>query len=385
MHTQTVDNQGVGDYDDCAALHDHGDEAAKVTGDGDVTSMVQDQFEVRPALRVVTPEHPAVMPVVGLGGILARAGVNEALHDIERRLRERSASRAAAIAAAAAHILSAGGKRLRAALVVMAARLGHYDHERAAHAAVAVELLHAASLVHDDLVDHALQRRGQVTVHARWGDDAALMLGNYLFGVAARELAAEPDTRIIQFYASAAHTMVDGELHPVTQLTPFAVAREQYMRKIGAKTAVLFAAACRAGMAVGGGDAAQTEALGRFGYDLGLAFQIVDDVLDYTADEAALGKPAGNDLREGTLTLPLIIAAASQDARFGRLRAGVRPDPLHVAPLIAAVIEAGGTRAALHEAQRCLARALTHLDGFAPSPALRGLVELAQFVGERDR
>lgn len=350
-----------------------------------MTSMVQEQLDVSPALRIIAPGHSAAMPVAGLSGIFGRAGIGEALHDIEQRLRERGASRAAAIDAAAAHILSAGGKRLRAALVVLTARLGQYDHERAAHAAVAVELLHAASLVHDDLVDHALQRRGHVTVHARWGDDAALMLGNFLFGVAARELAAEPDTRIIQFYANAAHTMVDGELHPVTQLTPFAVAREQYLRKIGAKTAVLFAAACRAGMAVGGGTAAQTEALGRFGYDLGLAFQIVDDVLDYTADEATLGKPAGNDLREGTLTLPLIIAATSQDPRFDRLRAGVRPDPLHVAPLIAAVIEAGGTRAALYEAQRCLARALAHLDGIAPSPALRGLTELAQFVTERDR
>src|SRR5262249_49940125 len=162
-----------------------------------------------------------------------------------------------------------------------AARLGEYDLARAARPAVAIELLHAASLIHDDLVDHTLRRRGRVTVHARWDSHVALMLGDYFFALSANELASEPDPRIIGFYADAANTVVEGELRPVTQLEPIEVALAQYRYKIGCKTAALFEAACRAGIAVAGGSAEQIEALGGFGYDLGLAFQIVDDVLDF--------------------------------------------------------------------------------------------------------
>jgi heptaprenyl diphosphate synthase/octaprenyl-diphosphate synthase len=246
---------------------------------------------------------------------------------------------------------------------------------------VAIELLHAASLVHDDLVDHTLRRRGRVTVHARWDNQVALMLGDYFFALSAHELAAEPDPRIIRFYAEAAQTVVEGELRPVTQLEPVEVALAQYRYKIGSKTAALFEAACKAGIAVAGGSANQIETLGRFGYDLGLAFQIVDDVLDYTGNEAALGKPAGNDLREGTLTLPLIYAVAQSSSRLLREVADKpRPDSTQVPQLIAAVIGAGGAKRAMDEAQQTAKRAIAHLSEFPPSGTIRALVEICDFV-----
>ncbi|HEX5691461.1 MAG TPA: polyprenyl synthetase family protein, partial [Roseiflexaceae bacterium] len=139
-----------------------------------------------------------------LGAIFQRAGLSDDLHAIEERLFARTAARAPQLAAAGAHTIAAGGKRLRAALVLLSARLGAYDLERASRPAAAVELLHTASLVHDDLVDHAHRRRGHITVHARWSNAAALMLGDYFFAVSANELAAEPDPRIIRFYADAA-------------------------------------------------------------------------------------------------------------------------------------------------------------------------------------
>src|SRR4029079_5714866 len=164
----------------------------------------------------------------------------------------------------------------------------------------------------------------------------------------------EPDPRIIKFYADAAQTMVEGELRPVTQLEPLEVALEQYYYKIGSKTAALFEAACKAGIAVAGGTPEQIEALGKFGYDLGLAFQIIDDVLDFTGDEALLGKPPGNDLREGTRTLPLIsdarrplplIYAVAQGGSpsLREVAHAARPDPAGVPQLVAAVLAAGGT------------------------------------------
>jgi heptaprenyl diphosphate synthase/octaprenyl-diphosphate synthase len=319
-----------------------------------------------------------------LGDVFRQADLADDLATIERLLIQRTASSSRLLAAAGAHTVAAGGKRLRAALVLLAARLGDYQFVRAARPAVAIELLHAASLVHDDLVDHTLRRRGRVTVHSRWDSHVALMLGDYFFAVSANELAAEQDPRIIRFYADAARTVVEGELRPVTQLEPLEVALAQYRYKIGSKTAALFEAACKAGIAVAGGTSEQIEALGQFGYDLGLAFQIVDDVLDFTGDETLLGKPAGNDLREGTLTLPLIYAVAQGGSPLLREVAhSARPDPVNVPQLVAAVIAAGGTDLAMHEAHQTVERALGHLSTFPPSSAMRALSDICDFVLNR--
>ncbi|MFL5805669.1 MAG: polyprenyl synthetase family protein [Roseiflexaceae bacterium] len=341
-----------------------------------------------PTLQLDPPEQPPTetqapssQPPASLGEIFRRAELAEDLTAIEQLLMERAGARAPLLAAAGAHTIAAGGKRLRGALVLLAARLGHYDLERAAHPAAAIELLHAASLVHDDLVDHTQRRRGHTTVHTRWDSAVALMLGDYFFALSAGELAAEPDPRIIRFYAHAAQTIVEGELSPVTQIEPLDIALAQYRYKIGCKTAALFEAAGKAGIAVAGGTPEQIEALGRFGYDLGLAFQIVDDVLDFTGDEQALGKPAGNDLRERTWTLPLIYAVAESGSpvlrgliRTARLAAARVPE------LVAMVIESGGAARAMAEAQATAARAISHLAGFPPSNTTRALSEICDFV-----
>jgi heptaprenyl diphosphate synthase len=319
-----------------------------------------------------------------LGDIVRRASLSADLAEIERMMVERTASKSRLLSAAGAYTVAAGGKRLRAGLVLLAARLGAYDRDRAGRPAVAIELLHAASLVHDDLVDHTSRRRGRMTVHARWDSHVALLLGDYFFGLAASELSAEHDPRIIRFYADAAQTMVEGELRPVTQLEPLDEARKQYFHKIGSKTAALFEAACKAGIAVSGGTVEQIEALGHFGYDLGLAFQIVDDVLDFTGDEATLGKPAGNDLREGTLTLPLIYAVAeSPDPLLREVVRTSKPDPAQVPQLLDAVIAAGGADRALAEARQITDGALTYLSIFERSSATRALGEICDFVLSR--
>ena len=316
-----------------------------------------------------------------LSDILLRADLTDDLLVVEQRLFERANSRSPLLAAAGRHTVGAGGKRLRAALVLLSARLGMYDRDRAVRPATAVELLHAASLVHDDLVDHALQRRGQSTVHARWDNDVALMLGDYMFAASANELAAEPDPRIIRFYAAAARTVVEGELHPVTQLAPRETAVAQYWRKIGAKTASLFEVACQAGIAVAGGSDADIAALGRFGHGLGVAFQIVDDVLDFTGDEQQLGKPAGNDLREGTFTLPLIYAVEQTNHPLLRQVAQTLTIPQADVPaLVEAVIGAGGTARAMDDAHAMVLRATRELERFPHSPAHDACLDILQFV-----
>src|SRR5262245_7481627 len=281
---------------------------------------------------------------------------------VGRVIVERVQSRSAVIRIAGQYILTSGGKRIRAALALLAAQLGRYDLDTAIHSAAAVELIHAASLVHDDLVDEAEQRRGVRTVHTRWDGNVALMVGDYLFALAAAEMALAPGPRIIGYFSRGVMTICEGELSPVMSVTPAATAIEQYLYKIGCKTAALFEAACKAGMVCGGGTQAQIDALGRFGYDLGLAFQIVDDVLDFTGDATTLGKPAGNDLREGTITLPLIYAVEAGGAQLAAIVDEHPPSEAQIAWAIKEVRHLGGAERALADARRYADRALSHLD-----------------------
>jgi heptaprenyl diphosphate synthase/octaprenyl-diphosphate synthase len=305
------------------------------------------------------------------------------LETVDQIIIERVQPRLQVIKIAGQHILTSGGKRIRAALALLAAQIGRYDLDRVQHSAAAVELIHAASLVHDDLVDEAERRRGKVTVHTRWDGNVALMVGDYLFALAAAEMALAPDPRIIEYFSRGVMTICEGELSPVLDVAPLDVAIDQYLYKIGCKTAALFEAACKAGMVCGGGTQEQVDALGRFGYDLGVAFQIVDDMLDYTADEATLGKPAGNDLREGTITLPLIYAV---EAGGGRALASVLdlqpPDEQRIAWAIGEVRRLGASRA-LEDARRFAESALAHLNMFPDSAAKHALGEIARFVVTR--
>ncbi len=318
-----------------------------------------------------------------LNTILTRVGLTADIQRVEAEMLDRINSSNQQIRDAGAYTVQAGGKRLRAMLVLLSARLGNYDIERAKHPAVAIELLHAASLVHDDLVDHANARRGRATVHVTWNRDVALALGSYLFGVAARELAYEPDERIIGFYVHAARCMVEGELNPVTVVAPRAVAEAQYYRKIGYKTAVLFEAACRAGIAVSGGSPQAVAALGAFGYELGLAFQIIDDILDMIENESVLGKPVGNDLREGTITLPLILAHdRSPNPEFVRIAEAPVP-ALKVPEIINYIQAAGGIEAAYIAANERITRGLAYVAPYADEATFDAFSSIARHIVQR--
>jgi heptaprenyl diphosphate synthase/octaprenyl-diphosphate synthase len=343
-------------------------------------------------LRVLRHEEPSFVFSLGggrgtseaLGDLINRSGFAADLEAVEARLLARSASRSAEIAAAGQHTITSGGKRLRALLALLAAGLGSYELERVLNAAAAAELIHAASLVHDDLVDGAAQRRGRATVHVRWDNNVALMLGDYFFALAAHEMSLAPDPRVIAIYAQAVQTIVEGELSPVLVAEPFETAFAQYLYKTGSKTAALFEAACRAGMLCGRGNEAMVDLLGHYGYALGMAFQIVDDVLDYTADARTLGKPAGNDLRQGTITLPLIYAVANgaSPALLTVLDVQGTDDRL-VEALIAEVRRYGGIAEAQALAEQYAQRARMHLERFAPSPARQALAAMSAFVVAR--
>ncbi len=318
-----------------------------------------------------------------LSEIMHATGLHADFASVEQHILARIRSHQGAIQEAGLYTMQAGGKRLRVMMVLLAAKVAEYDFSRAVHPAVAIELLHAASLVHDDLVDHAGSRRGRTTVHKRWNRTVALAVGDFLFGLAARELADEPDPRIIGYYVQAAQRMVEGELNPVTMVEPFDQAAAQYYRKIGNKTAVLFEAACRAGVAVAGGSERAVAALGQLGYELGLAFQIVDDILDMVESEAVLGKPAGNDLREGTITLPLLLAAQRSDNPILRQ---ITQGPIvaeQVPAVIAAIMAAGGIDAAYEAAEQCVHRGLAQLEVHAPADVYAAFSTIGETILRR--
>lgn len=301
---------------------------------------------------------------------------------VDRMVSERVTSRSAVLNVAGRYLLGSGGKRLRAALALLSARLGDYDFDRVVHAATSVELIHAASLTHDDLIDDAERRRGIQTVHERWDHGVALMVGDYLFAMSAGEMALAPDPRIITYFSQAVMQICEGELSPVMAAQPLDTAIEQYYFKIGCKTAALFSAACKAGIASAYGNLDQIEELGDFGYKLGLAFQIIDDLLDFTGDEQVLGKPAGNDLRQGTITLPLIYAVA----RGGGERLAAVVDSNDEAEINWAVAEVRrlGLQPTRDAAQRLVNEALARLATFPDNNARQELSAIATFILERD-
>ena len=287
-------------------------------------------------------------PVLAAGG----PGLSRLLERTEDRLAEVAAGGGPQLAAHAADTLTAGGKRLRPMLVFLCA--SGDGHERLVAPAVAVELLHMATLVHDDVLDRAPLRRGQPTVFATGGREAATATGDLLFSRAFAELASEGGGPAVRALSVASSALARGELMQRADAWSDEVTPERYIERCRLKTGSLFEASCRLGALLGGGEADSAASLGRFGERVGLAFQILDDVLDVSGPAERTGKPRGADLLDGTVTLPLILARARDpELRDLNLRALVT-GPKQATALCERIERTG----ALEEARR---RALTHV------------------------
>jgi geranylgeranyl pyrophosphate synthase len=237
------------------------------------------------------------------------------LREFETRLAATVADDLGPMSAAMNHIVRAGGKRLRPALVILAAKLGEAQPDHIYNTAMGIEFIHTATLVHDDLIDDAETRRGMATIHALLGVNPAIIVGDYYFAKGANLTAAIGMPIIDVIISRAVMTICMGELLQLTSKRDYDQSVEEYYRKIERKTAALLAASCHCGGIVARLSEERAAALERFGHHLGMAFQIADDVLDYTATEEQIGKPVGADLRQGTITLPLMYAL--RDAAVG--------------------------------------------------------------------
>ena len=299
------------------------------------------------------------------------------LEAFEDRARRSLSADGAPLSETMGGLFAAGGKRLRPALVFLAGRLGRLT-EAHQHAAMAVELTHAATLVHDDVIDRSPLRRGRPTVAAELGDEPAILVGDFYFAKAYREAARTDDVGVVAAIAGAVMTICKGELEQHRSRFDYRLSRDGYQARIEAKTAALLAAAAWVGGRLAGLSEWEQENLREYGLELGLAFQIADDVLDYTGLEAEVGKPVGHDLREGHATLPLLLADLPQPPPAGRPLSDAE-----VAGVVAAVRAGGGPEKALAEARRHATAARDKLSGLPPGSACDALSALTAYVVER--
>lgn len=287
------------------------------------------------------------------------------------------------VAEVADYLLQAGGKRLRPTLVLLSSRFGPRPQARAVRlVAAAVEMIHMATLVHDDIIDEATVRRGQAAVRQRFGNSVAVLAGDYLFARAFQLLAETSEPAIVGTAADIVYVMCSGEI--AQNLALFQeVGEEEYRRRIEEKTAYFLGASCALGALAAGADPERVAALREYGRHLGMAFQVVDDVLDWRADPGRLGKPVGGDIQGGVYTLPLLYALQRQPWQ-AQLRQWLSSRPIPVEAVRALLEESGALEAAMRYARREADQAASLARGLPDLPERQALEELAHFVVERD-
>jgi len=284
------------------------------------------------------------------------------------------------------YVLESGGKRIRPALTLLAGKFYHYNPEQLIPMATASELFHTATLVHDDAVDKSLVRRGRATVSSLWGEGIAVLLGDYLFANSAALVCSTGNLRVLRLFAQMLMTISSGQLRQVMSAYDWRQDREDYYQQISSKTASLLSLATEAGAILSEAPEEGVEALRTYGHELGMAFQIVDDILDFIGEEEELGKPVGSDLMQGTLTLPAILHM-EQHADDALLREVFekRGDRAGVERVIEMVRNSSIVQDCYKIAADFCAQACHALEGLPDNPSRRSLLDLADYIIERRR
>ena len=307
--------------------------------------------------------------------------VQEQIKLVEERIRIQADDNHPDLRAALEHLLSSGGKRVRPTVVLLIGNMLGGPEEKLVTVGAAVELLHTATLVHDDLIDGSLLRRGIPTLNARWSPAATVLTGDFLFARAAK-LAAEADhLPLMKLFAGTLATIVSGEL---TQLftSRGLINRENYYQRIYAKTASLFEMSAQAGALVSPVNEEIVEAMRIFGYETGMAFQIVDDILDFTGDQSAVGKPLGSDLLQGLVTLPAIYYAEANpdDPDVKLLSEGGWGNHDRMERLVNSIRKSDAIQKSMREAEGFIKRALDKLSPLHPGIERNALEDLARYI-----
>jgi len=309
------------------------------------------------------------------------------LERVNRLIVERMHSPVSLVAELAGHIVSAGGKRLRPMLTLACARLCGYQGDRHIALAAVVEFIHTATLLHDDVVDESHLRRGRDTANAIWGNKPPVLVGDFLFARSFQLMVEDGSLRVLEILSRAAAVIAEGEVHQLMTANDTSTSEAAYMEIIEAKTAALFAAASRVGAVLAGRPPIEEEAMERFGRHLGIAYQLVDDVLDFSAEEAELGKSLGDDFRDGKITLPILIAFARGDAEerafWRRTLEDSEQQPADLDRAVRLLDRHGALTETLARARVHASTAIEALSAFSDGPLRRALAGTAAFAVER--
>ncbi|MEW6380834.1 MAG: polyprenyl synthetase family protein [bacterium] len=297
------------------------------------------------------------------------------------------------------YICQSGGKRVRPILLLLSARMAGCQNpqagdgyrgqrERAIHLASIIEFIHAATLLHDDVIDNANLRRGNPSANQKWGNQLPVLVGDYLYATSFYLLVKDRDTRIMEAVSSATATVTDGEILQLQKTGDLGIREEEYIEIIAKKTSCLMAASCRIGALLGGVSEEQVEALHAYGTDVGIAFQLVDDLLDYVSHTETIGKPVNNDLQGGNCTLPLIrtlqVASSKEIDRIRQVLSQPVYSPEDVAWIVSLIKTYGADKFTLDRAAWYVRQAKERLAVFADSAYRQALLDFSDYIVQRD-
>ena len=306
------------------------------------------------------------------------------LASVETRIRAQAGRHHPELQSALEHLLSSGGKRIRPAVTLLTGGMLGADPDQLVTLGAAIELLHTATLVHDDFIDGSLMRRGIATLNAQWSPAATILTGDFIFARAAKLAAETNSVEVMHLFAETLATIVNGE---ITQMFTRngQVSRVEYEQRIYAKTASMFVLATGAAAILSPVDDHLIDQSHTFGYEIGMAFQIVDDILDFTGEQATIGKPVASDLRQGLVTLPVIIylEMCPDDPDIPLILNGNRRDSEAIERLVTRIRHCGAIQRSMEEAQLYVQRALDILACMPDNPDRRALQELAEYIVQR--
>lgn len=309
------------------------------------------------------------------------------LNNVNRVILDRMQSPVALIPELAGHLIAGGGKRLRPMLTLGCAAALDYAGDRHHKLAAAVEFIHTATLLHDDVVDGSDLRRGRATANTIWGNEASVLVGDFLFSRAFELMVEDGSLKVLKLLSHASAVIAEGEVHQLTAQRVVETSEERYLQIIQAKTAALFSAACQIAAVVAERDQATEDSLDSYGRNLGIAFQLVDDAIDYVSDAATMGKDTGDDFRDGKVTLPVILAYARGDetARkfWQRAMTGRANGDAEFAEGVARLNDTGAIADTMARARLYGSRAIDALSRLPASEAKSALVETVEFAIQR--
>ena len=318
--------------------------------------------------------------------------VRDDLARVEKTIGLETIGSVAAVNTISHHMQAAGGKRLRPILLLLSSRLissRTETTEEAIQLAAVVELIHTSTLVHDDVIDEAKIRRGRPSANALWGNQMSILAGDWLYMQAFQIAMRQRNFTVLDILIGLAQMMVEGELLQLDRLGKIDITEADYMELVDRKTASLFNACCRLGAMAGGADDTKSARLGEFAWNLGMAFQLIDDILDFTSKETILGKPVGNDLAEGKVTLPLLYALAETTREETRMIETILKDRNYNRVPFSKVLEIiekyKGVEKAHERARHFTDRARQIMEDFPDSPYRKAVLTVADIITDRDR